>query len=321
MDQAGSVAAQRALIGAVRGFAQRYCRDSPLCIGLSGGADSLALTAAAVRAGLTVHAVVVDHQLQAGSSAVAQRAAAVARDLGATAQVQAVNVDGPGGMEAAARQARYAAFNDVRDGRPVLLGHTLDDQAETVLLGLGRGSGSRSLAGMREWSSPWGRPLLGLRRSQTRAACQGWDLPIWDDPHNEDPRFTRVRLRNEVLPLLDEVLGGGVPEALARTARQLQDDADALDMPAADLLEECTYGRVLDIAPIVGVWAAVRTRVVRSWLLSVGAPEPNFRVVSAVDSLIVDWSGQGAVAVGGDSDSRLLVAREGDELRAYRDQR
>src|SRR6266513_1100022 len=114
-----------------------------------------------------------------------------------------------GGPEAAARTARYRALDDARGGAPVLLGHTLDDQAETVLLGLGRGSGPRSIAGMRVADGLWLRPLLGARRSTTRAACVAESLPVWDDPHNADPRFTRSRLRSEVLPLLDEVLAGG----------------------------------------------------------------------------------------------------------------
>ncbi|NLG47892.1 tRNA lysidine(34) synthetase TilS [Gordonia sp. (in: high G+C Gram-positive bacteria)] len=325
MDRAGALTpeprhadAQRAVIGAVRGFASRFAGADRVCVALSGGADSLALTAAAVRAGLAVHAVVVDHRLQDGSGDVAERAAAVARDVGATAEVRAVTVDGLGGLEAAARRARYAALDDARGSLPVLLGHTLDDQAETVLLGLGRGSGARSLAGMRAWSRPWGRPLLGIRRAQTRAACEAWSLPVWDDPHNDDPRFARVRIRNEVLPLLDEVLGGGVAGALARTATQLQDDADALDVPADELLMDCAYGRVLDLEPLIGTAVAVRTRVLRAWLQSVGAAEPSFRVVAAVDGLVTDWHGQGPIAVGGDSEARLVVTRRASELHVRR---
>lgn len=306
------------MIGAVRSFAARFAGADRVCVALSGGADSLALTAAAVRAGLAVHAVVVDHRLQDGSGDVAERAAAAARRLGASAEIRAVTVDGPGGLEAAARLARYAALDDARGTLPVLLGHTLDDQAETVLLGLGRGSGARSLAGMREWSRPWGRPLLHIRRAQTRAACAGWALPAWDDPHNEDPRFARVRIRNEVLPLLDDVLGGGVADALARTAAQLQDDVDALGRVADELLQDCAYGRVLDLSPLVGVSAALRTRVLRAWLLSVGTTEPSFRVVKAVDALVTDWHGQGPIAVGGDGEARLVVTRRASELRVKR---
>src|SRR5699024_7646780 len=131
--------------------------------------------------------------------------------------------------EAEAREARYAALDEARNGRSVLLGHTLDDQAETVLLGLARGSGTRSLRGMTAWSAPWGRPLLGVRAAVTRAACAEHGLDPWDDPHNVDPAFTRVRLRSEVLPLMENVLAGGVAEALARSAELFSVDDDALE--------------------------------------------------------------------------------------------
>jgi tRNA(Ile)-lysidine synthase len=213
-------------------------RRAPLVVGCSGGADSLALTlaAAAVRGPDDVRAVVVDHRLQEGSAERAAATVALLAERGIAARVHAVDVAGPGGIEAAARRARQTALCAARPhaDSPILLGHTLDDQAETVLLGLGRGSGARSLAGMRRWDPPWLRPLLTVRRTTTRAACAG--LEVWDDPHNADPRFTRVRLRHEVLPLLEDVLSGGVAEALARTAEQLRDDVDALDAVAAQLL-------------------------------------------------------------------------------------
>ena len=201
---------------------------------------------------------------------------------GVPAAVHTVVVDGPGGVEAAARRARYDALRAARPhpDSAVLLGHTLDDQAETVLLGLGRGSGARSLAGMTSWDPPWLRPLLGLRRAETAAACRAQDLPFWDDPHNADPRFTRVRLRHEVLPLLEEVLAGGVAEALARTAAQLRDDGAALDAAAHDLLarayrnaEDTVQERatratsgVLDADVLGAAPPAVRRRALRSWL-------------------------------------------------------
>src|SRR5690606_36055203 len=145
----------------------------PVVVGCSGGADSLALAAATVdflgperSIGVTV-----DHELQPGSAEQAQVVAEQLRGLGyTTVHVAPVRVTGPGGVEAAAREARQGALR--RFGRPVLLGHTLDDQAETVLLGLGRGSGARSIAGMRPWRAPWRRPLLGLRRADTEAACR-----------------------------------------------------------------------------------------------------------------------------------------------------
>ncbi|WP_234353846.1 tRNA lysidine(34) synthetase TilS [Gordonia iterans] len=342
--------AQQALIGAVRGFAQRHLspravsslepgsslepRRKPLesgsplehrrkavCVALSGGADSLALTAAAVRAGLAVTALVVDHGLQEGSAAVAAAAAECARGLGARAQVLTVEVDGPGGLEAAARAARYAALDSARDGRPVLLGHTLDDQAETVLLGLGRGSGARSLAGMAAWSDPWGRPLLGIRRAQTHRACADWGLSVWDDPHNSDPRFTRVRLRHEVLPLLDDVLGGGVPEALGRTADQLRADAEALESFAAELLARARTAGGISVRELAGAPTAVRTRALRSWLTESGAVEPSARLVAQIDALVSDWRGQGPVAIGGDDAARLVVTRRAAMLTVRRDPR
>ncbi|EUA23612.1 tRNA(Ile)-lysidine synthetase [Mycobacterium xenopi 4042] len=158
-------------------------------------------------------ALIVDHGLQAGSAQVAATARRQAMELGCVdAQVLCVQVGADGGLEAAARAARYEALQAARGDRPVLLAHTLDDQAETVLLGLGRGSGARSIAGMRPHDPPWCRPLLGLRRAVTHAACDELGLAAWHDPHNSDRRFTRTRLRQEVLPLLEEVLGGGSPK-------------------------------------------------------------------------------------------------------------
>ena len=203
---------------------------------LSGGADSLALTSAAAAIRPTT-ALVVDHGLQSGSGGVAETARRQALALGCVdARVLRVTVSGPGGPEGRARRARYDALDGARDGMPVLFAHTLDDQAETVLLGLGRGSGARSIAGMRVSDPPWHRPLLGIRRADTEAVCSELGIDPWDDPHNRDRRFTRVRLRSEILPLLEDALGGGVAEALARTAAALREDNDSLDAFATQLL-------------------------------------------------------------------------------------
>ncbi len=241
VPQTAIMEVRRAVRTALDALPERV-RRAPLVVGCSGGADSLALTlaAAAVRATDEVHVAVVDHRLQGGSAERAAATVALLAERGIAARVHAVDVAGPGGVEAAARRARHAALRAARPhpDSPILLGHTLDDQAETVLLGLGRGSGARSLAGMRRWDPPWLRPLLDVRRATTRAACVALELPVWDDPHNVDPRFTRVRLRHEVLPLLEDVLAGGVAEALARTAIQLREDADALDAVAARLLAD-----------------------------------------------------------------------------------
>ncbi|GAB2661594.1 tRNA lysidine(34) synthetase TilS [Gordonia jinhuaensis] len=288
-----------------------------VCVGLSGGADSLSLTAASVRAGLDVCALVVDHGLQDGSAQVASRAARAAERLGARAQVITVEVSGSGGMEAAARDARYRALAEHRGERPVLLAHTLDDQAETVLLGLARGSGPRSIAGMRPWSRPWGRPLLGVRRARTRAACDEMGLVPHEDPHNVDPRFTRVRLRTEVLPLLEEVCQGGVAQALARTARLLREDIDCLDDVAA---HQQVDGEEVAVADLAAHPPAIRRRVLRLWLGRWNTA-PTASVIDAVDALIVDWHGQGPVAIGGDPQWRISIVRRDGVLSALRSAR
>jgi tRNA(Ile)-lysidine synthase len=195
----------------------------------------------------------------------------------------------------------------------VLLAHTLDDQAETVLLGLARGSGPRSIAGMRPWVAPFGRPLLDLRRRCTVTACEELALAPYHDPHNTDPRFTRVRVRTEVIPLLEQVLQGGVAESLARTATQLQDDLDVLEAMTDDV-DDVIAGGELDCGELGAFPAAIRRRLLRRWLLAQGATEPIGSVVNAVDALVVQWRGQGAVAVGGDPDHRLEIARRGARL-------
>ncbi len=277
-------------------FARRHPADR-WCVGLSGGADSLALTAVAAALKPTT-ALIVDHGLQPGSAEVAATAADRARQLGCVdAQVISVHVGTDGGPEAAARTARYDALDAARDGAPVLLAHTLDDQAETVLLGLGRGSGPRSIAGMQVWDPPWGRPLLEVRRADTVAACAELGLTPWQDPHNTDPRYTRVRLRTEVLPLLEDVLAGGVAPALARTAAALREDNDALDALAAGHLAALRTGDGLTVAGLEDLPAALRRRVIRGWLLGVGATALTDVQLRAVDALVGDWHGQGGAAV------------------------
>ncbi|GAB3509775.1 tRNA lysidine(34) synthetase TilS [Amycolatopsis cihanbeyliensis] len=296
-----------------------YLDHGELGVAVSGGADSLALAEAAAHAGrrlgLRVRALVVDHGLQEGSAAVAATAAETARTLGVDhAEVHTVQVHGPGGPEAAARKARYRALRTeaaLPAGVLVLLGHTRDDQAETVLLGFGRGSGPRSVAGMRPLDPPWARPLLDLPRSVTRAACAELGVRPWDDPHNEDTRYTRVRLRTEVLPLLEEVLNGGVAAALGRTATQLREDCAALDQLGAELLDRALRGAELEVAELLPAPAALRRRALRSWLLDAGAPELTDAHLRAVDALIGDWRGQGGVWLPG----RLEASRRRGRLR------
>ncbi|MGH3940781.1 MAG: tRNA lysidine(34) synthetase TilS [Pseudonocardiaceae bacterium] len=308
---------------AVRRFLAAHRTGDAVVVACSGGADSLALAAATVhcagRLGLAVHGLVVDHRLQADSQRVAQTTARQLCRLGTTeVRVLEVTVAGPGGLEAAARRARYAALRAACPvGALVLLGHTLDDQAETVLLGLGRGSGPRSLAGMRELDPPWGRPLLGVRRAVTVAACAELGLTPWADPHNDEPRFRRVRLRTEVLPLLEDVLCGGVAQALARTAAQLREDLDLLEDQAHALLSAAavdpaatategtdvlnTPGVALRVPVLDAAPAPVRRRALRRWLLDAGVPELTDAHLRATDDLVGRWSGQGAVWLPGES--------------------
>ena len=320
----GPAPAVAALRSAVRPGLRASAR--PVLVACSGGADSLALAAAlaaeARAAGVTVGGVTVDHGLQAGSAERAAATAELLRGLGlAPVLVVPVDASGPGGPEAAARSARYAALAAVAAGHGarVALGHTLDDQAETVLLGLGRGSGPRSLAGMvdqrEDGGGTWWRPLLGVRRSTTRQACADQGLPVWDDPWNADPRFTRVRLRTEVLPLLEDVLGGGVAPALARTAAMLREDVEALDaLAAAELPRLRGPDGDLPAGPVAALPAALRRRVLRGWLLAGGVPDLRSVHLAAVDALLTRWRGQGPVGLPGGavvlrSSGRLVLQR------------
>ncbi|MEW1932528.1 tRNA lysidine(34) synthetase TilS [Rhodococcus sp. NPDC079359] len=297
---------------AVRGWLAAH--PGPVAVALSGGADSLALTAATVAEAPNVRALIVDHGLQSGSAEVAATAAARASELGVVeARVLPVQVTGSGGTEAAARRVRYDALDRERGDASVLVAHTLDDQAETVLLGLGRGSGPRSIAGMAAFDAPWGRPLLGIRRSVTRAACVELGMEPFEDPHNIDPDFTRVRLRHEVLPLLEDVLGGGVAAALARTAEQLREDGRVLDALAESVLDADALD--LEVAAIDSLDPAVRRRVLRRWLLGRGVTSLTDRQIRAVDALVGRWTGQGGVALpGGTPDARLVCSRRHGRL-------
>jgi tRNA(Ile)-lysidine synthase len=290
---------RRAVRRLLEGSGAVELRGGRVAVAVSGGADSLALAAAAEhvghRLGLTVHGLIVDHGLQAGSARVAADAAKQLHGLGLDGvDVLTVTVDGPGGPEAAARRARYAALR-TSAGSLILLGHTRDDQAETVLLGLGRGSGARSIAGMRALDPPWARPFLDVPRETTVRACAVLGLEAWSDPHNTDPRYTRVRIRHEVLPLLEDVLNNGVAEALARTAAQIREDTDALDAIAAELLDAAREGAELEVKVLAPQPKALRRRAIRGWLLAAGVPELTDAHLRAVDALIGEWRGQGGV--------------------------
>lgn len=266
----------------------------PVVVACSGGADSLALLAATVfetrRTPQRVIGVTVDHGLQDGSAEHTARVVAQMAGLGAdetgSVRVQ-VETDGHG-TEAAAREARYAVLEEIA-GRlgagTVLLGHTLDDQAETALLGLARGSGGRSIAGMRPGFGIFRRPLLAIRRSQTEAACAAEGIDAWTDPHNSDPRFTRSRVRHSVLPVLERELGPGVAETLARTAEQLRPDMEALDRLADVALTRHLHPESgFDVREIAALEQAVRTRMLRLAALGAGCPPSELFAVH-VDAL------------------------------------
>ena len=253
-------------------------------VGVSGGADSLALAAVtqfvAREAGLEAGAIVVDHQLQHGSHQVAARAVEQLTELGLAANVETVDVGTVGGPEAAARAARLDALT--RHG------------ADAVLLGLGRGSGPRSIAGMRPRNGVLRRPFLTMSRADTERICAAHHLQWWSDPHNADPAFRRSRLRTEVLPLLEDVLGGGVAAALARTADQVRADNDHLDDLAAAIRTDVA----VDLAALP---KALRTRVLRRSALEAGARPDELSAlhVAELDRLVTDWHGQTRVELPG----------------------
>lgn len=297
----------------------------PVLVACSGGADSLALAAAtafvAPRLGRSAGLVTVDHGLQPGSAERAERVARWAAESGLDpVEVVPVTVAGrPGGPEAAAREARYAALVAAarRHGAAgVLLGHTRDDQAETVLLALARGAGPRGLSGMpprRELDGvPLLRPLLDVPRDDTRGACAALGLTPWADPHNVDPAYARSRVRADLLPALVEALGPGVVGNLARTARLLAADTAALDELAGAALAEVRAAEGgLSVDGLAALPAAVRTRVLHAWARELGAPPAalSHRHVAALDALVTDWHGQGPAHLPGGLPVRRQAGR------------
>jgi tRNA(Ile)-lysidine synthase len=295
-------------VAAVRLAVRRTLLDvgaEPVLVACSGGADSLSLLAAAVFEARSrpwqVVGVVVDHGLQTGSAEHTRRVVEQMAGLGADETVSVrVEVSSRGqGPEAAAREARYAVLEEVAQrfgSQVVLLGHTLDDQAETVLLGLTRGSGARAIAGMRRAFPPFRRPLLDVTRAQTEQACRAQGLVWWSDPHNDDPRFTRSRVRHRVLPVLEEELGPGVAATLARTADQLREDAATLDAVAAAAFAGLQGADGYDTEELRTLLDAVRSRVVRLAALEAGCPASElFRThVTAVVALTEGTPGEHA---------------------------
>jgi tRNA(Ile)-lysidine synthase len=294
-------------VAAVRIAVRRGLADlepgTRVVVACSGGADSLALVAQTVfearETGWYVIGATVDHALQEGSAERAEAVVVQMATLGVDETVSArAVVDAPGlGPEAAARQARHAILDEIRerfDAAVVLLGHTRDDQAETVLLGLARGSGGRSLAGMRPAYDGFRRPLLDVPRADTVTACQVEGIEFWVDPHNSDPAYARARVRKRVLPILEDELGPGVAETLARTAAQLRPDMELLDGYAERALADVTVEGGLSVDLLTGLPEPIRTRVIRSAAVTAGSPpgELFHEHVRAVDALVTGWHGQ-----------------------------
>jgi len=297
-----------AIRNAVKPFLQSCEAGDLVLVAVSGGADSLALAYALLKESqplaITAVAVTIDHQLQAGSALQAEKVLSQLKEFGyEKVFIEKVVIDIKSGIEAGARDARYQALTAVAEkeqAQKIFLGHTRDDQAETVLLGLARGSGTRSLSGMAVENGKYVRPLLALTRAQTVAACEEIGVVFWNDPHNMNKDFSRVRVRNEVLPVMEEKIGPGISAALARSASLLRDDADALDAIADVEISQLNLAD-LDCQRLGELPRAIRTRIIRAALYGAGAPSGSITWdhVAAVEALITHWHGQGALSLPG----------------------
>ena len=296
------------LRNAVRFWFQKLEENSKVCIGVSGGADSMALAIVAkleaADFNLDLVAVIVDHNLQENSAEVATSTKKKLESIGySDIFVGKANVLVTDGVEASARRARYLVFQQALEtygSKVFLLGHTKNDQAEGVLIGLARGSGTKSLSGMAEISGPFIRPFLNVDRSTTQAACDESGIEYWSDPHNLNTEFTRVRIRENILPLIEKEIGPGIIDALSRSAKILREDATALDEWA-----ERTFGEVdptdIEISFLVALPIAVRSRVLRLAIYAAGAPSGSISAthLEPIEAFVSDWRGQGHTSLPG----------------------
>lgn len=295
-------------------------RPPLVLIACSGGPDSLALAAAAAhftrRGKARVGAAVIDHQMQSGSAEVTESTVRVLENMGLDPVIsRRVTVDRAGhGPEMAARLARYGALNDIAesiDADAVLLGHTRNDQAETVLLGLARGSGTRSLSGMSPGHKienvQYMRPFLNVTREETEEICRAEGLEPWHDPSNSDTTLMRSKVRHEVLPWLENHLGPGVSNALARTASVLNADADFLDEQAAEYFRRARLDQAaslsenleLDCHALQAAPAAMRRRMLAQACVAVGGDTPTFERLSALEEFALGYGAAGPLQMAG----------------------
>jgi tRNA(Ile)-lysidine synthase len=296
------------LRNAVRPFLENLTAGDSAIVAISGGADSLALAYALIKEApnlaITLIAVTIDHQLQTGSGEQAKKVQEQLKSMGyQEVIVEKVSVVEKSGVEADARTARYAALDSIAHAygaSQIFLGHTRDDQAETVLLGLARGSGTRSLSGMATVNGKYARPFLQLTRSQTVAACVEAAITPWNDPHNANEKFSRVRVRNKVMPVMEEEIGPGIAAALARSAAILRDDADALDEMAQAVISRVDLSD-LDCAALAELPRAIRSRILRAAIYAAGAPSGSVSAdhLSGVEALVTSWRGQGEASLPG----------------------
>ena len=265
---------------------------------------ALAIALFAECGGEKVIPVVVDHGLQPNSDQITAKVVAQLKTIGykrvETAVAQVIVMDG---LEASARRARYKVFHQFIDSyqpKYFFLAHTLNDQAETALLGLARGSGARSLSGMAIQNNLFVRPLLKITRQMSESACAEAGIDFWSDPHNQDLKFARVRVRKNVLPTLEENLGPGITEALVRTADLLRDDADALDGFANEFFAQVDPNN-LEINDLERLPKAIRSRVLRLAIYQAGSPSGSLTAehIEAAEALISNWRGQKEVSLPG----------------------
>ena len=293
---------------AVRSELEDIAAGDSVLVAASGGADSSALAVALLleckAKSIKVIALIIDHGLQKNSADVTHETKRTLTKIGyENIEIRRVTVEITDGLEASARRARYQALSDVANSHnavAIFLGHTKDDQAETVLLGLARGSGSRSLSGMAARVDRYRRPLLAITRAQTEAACAEAGIKFWQDPHNQSMEFTRVRVREVVLPTMEKEIGPGISDALARSAKLLRDDADALDYLSDESVSELEPAS-LDISKLESQPRAIRTRILRRAIYLAGAPQGSLSAehIEPVEALITAWKGQGAISLPG----------------------